>query len=104
MGILTGSLSMGEYDKIYNLYNQKVIKILDGYFQMNKNVDKVDGITLTGLDKNFGKPSFYTEENTSFLNTPYRLTIGDIEKCSVIVPDISQHSKTTSISTVAGSE
>jgi hypothetical protein len=87
LGLLIGSLSMAGIDSLINCFNQKPAKILDGYYQMNQAVTQVDNITLTGLGSD-GKPVYYPQGNNSFLNTPYRIGKSDLERCSILVPDI----------------
>ncbi|MBN1409521.1 MAG: hypothetical protein JW969_01660 [Spirochaetales bacterium] len=86
LGLLIGSLSMAGFDNIVNALNQPTTKILDGFYQMDSDIDQIDTVPLKGLRN--GKPTYYPQGNNSFLNTPYRFKNSDLERNTILVPDI----------------
>ncbi|MBN2536638.1 MAG: discoidin domain-containing protein, partial [Spirochaetales bacterium] len=94
IGMVSGILSMldintypeGNPDKgIVNLFNKDMGDEIDTYYKMQAANKK-------GLDAN-GKPAFYIynkNKDGSYLQGEYRLKISDIEKCTVIVPEIKK--------------
>ena len=80
IGMLMGSVSMAKIDGVYNIFNQDITAALDKFYKMEE--------TAPGLDDN-GYPIYYGVEGKSILDGTYRFTRADIEKSTVLVPDIS---------------
>ena len=79
LGLLAGALSMCSLD-VYSAVNKNVPDQLDLYFAMNGSG--------AGRDSE-GKPVFYGKDEASSFAGNFRFTRSDIERATVIVPDLS---------------
>ncbi|MBN2617322.1 MAG: hypothetical protein JXR64_03295 [Spirochaetales bacterium] len=70
LGMLMGAISMSDIDgNVLNVFNTEVNKELD--------------------DFNKSQPEFHVTNESNVLNKPYRFTRADIERSSVLLPDLS---------------
>ncbi|ULQ58749.1 hypothetical protein K7I13_09315 [Brucepastera parasyntrophica] len=82
MGFLTGSIAMtGFFDKVYNLQAERPAVNLDQYYKM-------DEAALNSMLDSGGKPKFSEGRYPSDW-AAFRLTLEDLERCSIIIPDLS---------------
>lgn len=80
IGLLGGALAMTPMaNSIDNLFNEKTIDKLNEYYMMNN-------ANVLGLDSK-GKPEFYAG---NYLAGHYRLTPGDLEKMTIVVPSLKE--------------
>ena len=82
-GLLLGSIAMTDYySGILNIFNEKIVENLDAYYAMDSQAP--------GLDTSH-TPAYYTFDDNvkSYLEGSYRFTRSDIERSTILVPDIS---------------
>ncbi|MBN2736282.1 MAG: hypothetical protein JXR70_04830 [Spirochaetales bacterium] len=79
-GLVSGALSMAGIGGVMNIFNQDISQNLGAYYSMSNE--------LPGLDDN-GKPAFYISKENSILTGDYCLSKTDIERTTILVPDVS---------------
>jgi murein DD-endopeptidase MepM/ murein hydrolase activator NlpD len=85
VGLTLGSIAMDSFaGRFHNAFGEAVASSLDDYYKMDKS-DIVPGLDEKGL------PAFYSVGSgiKSTLEGAYRLTRGDIERATVLIPNIS---------------
>ncbi len=101
LGLLGGSIAMsglsvegGLSERLLNVWNEPVALVLDGYYRMQASYTSVPvggrTVALTGLDGS-GKPVFdAAQSGGSYLDGLYRYSRSDLERMSLLVPDIRE--------------
>ncbi|MBN2535281.1 MAG: hypothetical protein JXB88_20545 [Spirochaetales bacterium] len=86
MGLLMGAVSISNIDKqgVVTLFNNDTGDELDKYHVMSI----LAGTNIPGLDDK-AKPVYYATEESTCLNGNYHFTRTDLEKSTIIVPDLS---------------
>jgi len=88
-GLLMGALAMAGKQNILDAFNRKkVLNAIDYYAMKNSNLPSGRTSIPLGLDI-YGKPEFYAANSHQMLTGMYRFTRADLERCTVIVPDLS---------------
>lgn len=86
-GLLMGALSMTSFGaNVLSIANESLTDNIDQYFRMQPT----NNPDVTGLDSS-GKPAYYTANGNaeSIADGHYRFTRSDIERSTILIPDIS---------------
>ena len=98
LGFLTGSIAMtgvgtdGIANKVLDISNIPPAKVLNAYYKMSSASVEINGksVPVKGLDAS-GKPAFSVlDEGESILSGQYRFSRADIERNTVLVPDLKE--------------
>jgi hypothetical protein len=81
LGLLTGALSMAQIEGIRGALDIEKDFRIDRYYQMNDS-------SVGGLDSTKW-PAFYVSPENGYLKENFRFTNSDLERSTVLVPDIS---------------
>lgn len=85
LGILSGSLAMLNGSSgvtVHGYTDIEISDLLDKYTQMSSAHKDLPGLDYSG------KPVYAAQENDSFLDGNYRFTPADLERASVLVPEL----------------